>query len=185
MKTKIKIITGLIAVWIMSSFVYTASALERKVEIKFNRPKCTTHTIEEIKGLCELKDLDCSWEKKEVAKEEPKKTVSVEAEIRKIAKEKCKDMGDFCIDDLVAMAWVESRFNCNAVGDSGKSIGCYQIHLGYHKNIKKEQAKNLDFAIDWTLNRLKSKGYPKYRSIAIMSHNGTPNTSRTLAFFER
>lgn len=62
MRRKNKIILGLITVWIAFSFVYTASALERRVEIKFARPVYTTHTIEEIKRLCELKDLECDFE---------------------------------------------------------------------------------------------------------------------------
>lgn len=117
-------------------------------------------------------------------KNEDKKNLSVQEQIKKIARDECnkKGIGNYCINDLIAMAWVESRFDKKAIGDNGASHGCYQIHQGYHKHITQEQAENLNFAINWTLNRLIAKGYPKYRSIAIMSHNGTPNTQKTLSY---
>lgn len=107
-------------------------------------------------------------------------------EIERIAKEKCaeKELGDFCWKDLVAMAWTESRFDCKAVGDGGKSHGCFQLHLGYHKHITVAQAQDIEFAVSWTLNRLEAKGYPMYRSTAIMLHNGTPNTKATNAYLQ-
>jgi hypothetical protein len=101
-----------------------------------------------------------------------------------IAKKSCaaRRFGEYCPQDLLAIAYVESRFNCQKVGDKGMSFGCYQIHLGYHPNISKAQAKDLNFAINWALNRLVSKGYPKYRSVSLMAHNGTPNSPKTLAY---
>lgn len=93
-----------------------------------------------------------------------------------------RNLGDYCIKDLMGMAWTESRFNPNTVGDNGNSYGLFQIHLGYHPNITKEQAKRIGFSVKWTLNRLVEKGYPKYRSRAIMLHNGTSNTHKTLSY---
>ena len=107
-------------------------------------------------------------------------------EIERVAKEKCAEKGldDYCVKDLLAMAWTESRFNCKAVGDGGKSHGCFQIHLGYHKHITVAQAQDIEFAVSWTLNRLEAKGYPVYRSTAIQLHNGTPGTKATNAYLQ-
>jgi len=106
--------------------------------------------------------------------------------VERIAKEKCaeKGLGDFCWKDLVAMAWTESRFDCKAVGDGGKSHGCFQLHLGYHKHITVKEAQSIEFSLSWTLNRLEAKGYPVYRSTAIQLHNGTPNTKATNAYLQ-
>jgi len=69
MKTKTKIIISVIALYLFASTVYTASALERRVVITFDRPTYTLATWEEVKGLCELKDVECSWEKALLASE--------------------------------------------------------------------------------------------------------------------
>ena len=95
-----------------------------------------------------------------------------------------RDLGEYCVNDLMAMAYTESRFNCNAIGDNGASHGCFQIHLGYHKHITQDQARDIDFAVKWTLDRMVHYNYPEYRSYAIMKHNGTPNTKKTLAYLK-
>lgn len=92
------------------------------------------------------------------------------------------DGKDYCVKDLYAMAMKETRLNPLAVGDGGKSYGLFQIHRGYHPDITVAQAQDPLWAATWTLNRLESKGYPLYRSSAIMAHNGTPGTSKTLAY---
>ena len=107
--------------------------------------------------------------------------------IERVAKEKCaeKGLGDFCWKDLLGIAYTETRaFNCKAVGDGGASHGCFQIHRGYHQHITVEQAQSIDFSVNWTLNRLIANGYPEYRSVSIMKHNGTPHTTRTKAYLE-
>ena len=106
--------------------------------------------------------------------------------IERIAKVKCseKELGEYCVKDLIAMAYTESRFNCKAVGDGGKSHGCFQLHLGYHSHVTVTEAEDITFSLSWTLDRLVSKGYPVYRSTAIMLHNGTPNTKATKAYLE-
>lgn len=107
-------------------------------------------------------------------------------EIERVAKEKCaeKGLGDFCWKDLVAMAYTESRFNCKAVGDGGKSHGCFQLHLGYHKHVTVEQAQDIEFAVSWTLERLIAYNYPTMRSTSVMRHNGTPNTPATKSYLQ-
>ena len=120
----------------------------------------------------------------EYAEKDGKGVESTEDQIKRIGKIECekRGFGESCVDDLLGMAFTETRFNCEAVGDNGKSYGCFQIHLGYHKEITKEQAKDLNFSIPWTLNRLIAKGYPTLRSVSIMMHNGTPNTPKTKAY---
>jgi hypothetical protein len=113
--------------------------------------------------------------------------ISIADQIRIVARQECnkKDLGRYCEDDLMAMAWTESRFNVNAIGDNGASQGLYQIHLGYHPEITQAQARDIEFSTNWTLNRLIAYGYPVYRSYAVMKHNGTPNTPNTLAYLSR
>ena len=110
--------------------------------------------------------------------------ISIADQIRIVATNECgkRDLGSYCVNDLLAMAWTESRFNPNAIGDNGNSHGLFQIHLGYHPEITQEQARDINFSINWTLNRLEKYGYPVYRSRSIMKHNGTPNTSNTLKY---
>lgn len=107
-------------------------------------------------------------------KEKLKMIVKVECEKRKL--------DDYCVEDLMAMAWVESRFNDKAVGDGGNSHGLFQISRYYHPHISIEQAQNIKFATTFTLDRLIKKGYPKYRSNSIRLHNGSLNNPKTLNY---
>jgi hypothetical protein len=105
----------------------------------------------------------------------------------KIAKNVCFSKGldqDFCWKDLIAIATKETHLNTEAIGDNGKSFGAYQIHLGYHPDITKQQAKDFKWSTDWVLTRLMSKGYPKLRSDSIRSHNGSTNNPVTLKYFK-
>lgn len=95
---------------------------------------------------------------------------------------KKRDLGDYCINDIMGMANKETKFKCDTVGDFGASYGCLQIHLGFHPEISQKEARDPKFAVKWTLDRMEHYGYPEYRSYAIMKHNGTPNTPRTLAY---
>jgi len=97
----------------------------------------------------------------------------------------CKSvgLGDKCLEDLMAIAYTESRsFNYKAVGDGNKSYGAFQIHLGYHPYVTVEQATDPYWAAKWTINRLIAKGYLRDRDYAIMSHNGTPGIPATIAY---
>lgn len=48
----------------------------------------------------------------------------------------------------------ESRFNPKAAGDGGKSHGIWQIHLPAHKEVTKEQAQNIIFSTQWSMNEM-------------------------------
>lgn len=97
----------------------------------------------------------------------------------------CKN-GKQCVNDLMGIAHNETIvFDCNANGDFGASHGAYQIHLGYHKDITQEQARNPEFATEWTYKRLLAYGYPEYRSYAIRKHNGSADNPKTLVYLEK
>lgn len=73
----------------------------------------------------------------------------------------------------------ETQGDCDRMGDwqmSKPSIGCFQISLHYHPEVKMSQATDLEWSAKWTADRLK-KVFDKTGSwdLAIMSHNGDPN----------
>lgn len=92
-----------------------------------------------------------------------------------------------CAKDLKALCTLETNCNPERIGDGGKSYGLYQIHRGYHPDITIEQAKDIEWSTQWTLNRLKYYGYDDSarRDYAIMKHNGTPGTPKTLAYLAK
>jgi hypothetical protein len=122
--------------------------------------------------------------KNDIPEAEPK---TVEEQIRAIAEKECEKRGlaEYCIKDILSMAWVESRLNPNAIGDGGKSHGILQIHLGYHKHVTVEQAQDIEFSIKWTLDRMTHYGYPEYRSYAIRRHNGSATNPLTLNYLQK
>lgn len=87
-----------------------------------------------------------------------------------------------CRNDLMGIAWAEHRDFSNRVGDGGKSLGAFQIHTGYHKTVTAAQANDPYWSAKWTLRRMIYNGYKKNRDVAIMKHNGTPNTAKTKAY---
>ncbi len=93
-----------------------------------------------------------------------------------------RKLGEQCVNDIMAMSWVESRHNPQTIGDRGGSHGILQICQHYHPEITQAQAENIEFAIDWTLNRLLHYGWGENRDFAVMKHNGTPYTKNTLNY---
>jgi hypothetical protein len=117
-----------------------------------------------------------------------KTDLTVIDKIRIIGTKYCKEKNIdtiFCTNDLIAMAWVETKHICSKVGDNGNSRGCFQIHKGYHPNVSDEQAEDLEFSINWTLNRLVHYGYPEFRSYAIRRHNGSADNPKTLVYLNK
>jgi len=89
---------------------------------------------------------------------------------------------------LYGMFMKETQGDCNRIGDldfTHPSIGCYQINRRWtpETEVSDECAKDLACSTRWTVKRL-----IKYEKItgsidgAIMSHNGTPNTDKTLNY---
>lgn len=80
-------------------------------------------------------------------------------------------MQEQCYHDMLAIVWVESRWQENQVGDGGASFGSFQIYTVVHTSITPKMANDFNFAARWTLNRMQHHGYPKYRTWALGSHN--------------
>ena len=78
-----------------------------------------------------------------------------------------------CYYDVLAMAKKESRFNCAAIGDQGRSRGCFQIQTKLH-NVSVADAENYEWAAEWTIDRMvRDTGYPYLRTASITRHNGS------------
>jgi len=56
---------------------------------------------------------------------------------------------------LILLANCESTLNPLAVGDNGHSHGLYQIYLRWHPDVTLEQAQDIDFATNWTANKIR------------------------------
>ena len=87
------------------------------------------------------------------------------AAVSRVCKEKELDYR-WCRNDLLAIAFVESRFNCKVIGKF-KEKGCFQI-MPYHN----WKAGDFENDAKWTLDRLIRYGYPKFRTRALQCHNG-------------
>jgi len=83
-----------------------------------------------------------------------------------------------CRNDLLAIAYNESRFDCNQLGSSGEK-GCFQI-MPFH-GVAIKQAKDYEWAANWTLERMIRYGYPAKREYAIQCHNGCNANNNYLA----
>lgn len=154
---------------------YLMTEASRTTEVHIGHTKGTHPNIEQERIA----------EQRDVSETHSETQLPVKERLRIEAREECnkRDLGEYCVDDLMGMVWTESRFNPDTVGDNGSSHGLFQIHLGYHPNITKKQARKIGFSVEWTLNRMVEKyNYPEYRSIAIRGHNGSPNNPRTLTY---
>lgn len=58
----------------------------------------------------------------------------------------------------VGIANAESQLNSEAIGDHNTSFGLYQIHLPAHKEITVQQAHDIIFSTEWSLNEMKQNG---------------------------
>ena len=78
--------------------------------------------------------------------------LSVEEQIRKIAKDSNFKWPNY----LVSLAKCESSLNPFAIGDNGHSRGLFQIHDKYHPEISTEQAMNIEFSTNWTIDMIEA-----------------------------
>ena len=53
------------------------------------------------------------------------------------------------VGEFLAVIECESRFNKNAIGDSGNSYGLAQIHLPSHPTVTRELALNPFWSLNW------------------------------------
>lgn len=85
----------------------------------------------------------------------------------------------YCQADLLAITWMESRFDCSVIGDNGHSRGCAQIYDIAHPWVKHEEAFDYRWSMAFTINRLvQYRWVPrtyngKNNRYAISKHNGT------------
>ena len=84
-----------------------------------------------------------------------------------------------CYDDLLAIAYTETRFQDPApIGDHGLAYGSFQLHIKLH-GITEGQANDFEWAAGWTLDHMVHYGYPVYRSVGLGSHNSmTPGVNQ-------
>ena len=76
---------------------------------------------------------------------------------------------------LMAICLKESNCRNDRIGDSGHSLGAFQIHTLYHPAVKKDQAVDLEWSARWTAKRLKRYAHLGEAEM-IRSHNGlVPN----------
>lgn len=128
---------------------------------------------QELTNFCELEDVFCYGEP--ISEVETTRTMPVEAKpsIMDTFKKVCEKKGiseRFCWEDLYKIMQVESGGNGKAIGDNGRARGFFQIWYKLH-NITIDQAEDLNFSANWTLQHLLDNGYPVYRTWAIGAHN--------------
>jgi len=107
------------------------------------------------------------------AKDSPVYGPDVPPAIHEVLLEVCKSRGygEECAKHLLGMAFKESRFESDAVGDQGRSHGYFQIQYRLH-SVSLECTRDLRCSADWTISYLESNGYPKNTKSAIQCHNG-------------
>lgn len=75
---------------------------------------------------------------------------------------------------LKAICTIESNCDSTAVGDKGKALGAFQIHIGYNPEVTSGQAFDFAWSAEWTAKRLVSYGYlEQLISMSIAKHNGS------------
>lgn len=82
----------------------------------------------------------------------------------------------------------ETQLDCDKMGDyqmSKPSIGCFQISLHYHPEIKLSQATDLEWSATWTANRMKKTlDSTGSMDLAIMAHNGDPSNPKVQQYLK-
>jgi len=144
--------------------------------------------------ICTLKDVVCPFEKeksqktiyvpqkakttstvaKQVKNKAPQGVIPIHNDKISISKKVCIDKGfttDTCWKMLYSMHMKETTGNCKAIGDQGRSYGCFQIQYRLH-NVTKQCAYDYTCSAQWTLNHLVQNGYPQSVTYAIKRHNG-------------
>lgn len=75
---------------------------------------------------------------------------------------------------LKAICTIESNCDPIAVGDKGRALGAFQIHIGHNPEVTPEQAFDFAWSAEWTANRLVRHGYlEQFISRSIAKHNGS------------
>lgn len=87
-------------------------------------------------------------------------------------------LAENCAKHLLGICWKESHCKADAKGDYVASVkkymayGWFQINRYYNPDVSIEEASDLRWSANWTLNYLERHSYPKYVKYAIQCHNG-------------
>lgn len=119
-------------------------------------------------------------ENKALAKSEALETiVAIESDPQKAILQKVGEKTGVDWKVLYGIFMKETQLDCDRMGDyqmSKPSIGCFQISLHYHPEVKMSQATDLEWSATWTAERMKktleSTGS---MDLAIALHNGNPS----------
>ena len=127
--------------------------------------------VERLGDPCSLSAVICFPEARNAPVE---KSIETSKDKVSILKQVCLEgriIARNCWKTLLAMHLVETGGDCGAVGDSGRSFGCFQIRKDLHA-LSIGCYGDLGCSAKWTLERMKRFGYPTYASNAIRRHNG-------------
>lgn len=165
----------------MALFMWMAGLLAKDVVLTPVIKEVQAKEITSNFNPCDLNNVECV-----TGVEYVEYSGTIPEQIAETAYYECNlhGLGQRCINDLLAIAWKETRYRCGDKGDGGNSHGCYQIYRIANQNVTVEQAENIVFSTRWTLNRMIRFGYPKYRTYAIRKHNGSANNPVTLRYFQ-
>lgn len=77
---------------------------------------------------------------------------------------------------FVDVVYCESRFDYQAIGDSGTSYGIAQIHLPAHPDISKKQALDPYWSLTWMANEWSQDRANEWSCWLLYNKNGWPAT---------
>lgn len=112
----------------------------------------------------------------------PSEVVEVESDPQKAILKKVGAETGIDWKVLYGIFMKETQLDCDKMGDfqmSKPSIGCFQISLHYHPEIKLSQATDLEWSAKWTAERMKKTlDSTGSMDLAIMAHNGDPSNPK-------
>ena len=74
---------------------------------------------------------------------------------------------------LYGLCKKESDWGRVMVGDNGRAFGWFQIHRGYHPQVKVEQAMDFEWSARWAADYLVELGYFESKFRALRKYNGS------------
>ena len=118
----------------------------------------------------------------------PSEVVEVESDPQKAVLKKVGAETGIDWKVLYGIFMKETQLDCDKMGDfqmSKPSIGCFQISLHYHPEIKLSQATDLEWSAKWTAERMKKTlDSTGSMDLAIMAHNGDPSNPKVQQYLK-
>ena len=118
----------------------------------------------------------------------PSEVVEVESDPQKAVLKKVGAETGIDWKVLYGIFMKETQLDCDKMGDfqmSKPSIGCFQISLHYHPEIKLSQATDLGWSAKWTAERMKKTlDSTGSMDLAIMAHNGDPSNPKVQQYLK-